>query len=134
MTEHFTGQLDLYRAEKDNFCLGEGDCEAAGIDVQEFDLLPTRPMVQVCEGCNKPRGVLTPAHLIEAVNAVLRLDRLHNAGATYPYPDGLTVMEWLALDCLQAARIKDQENDQKDQSRKQTEQSDKARLDAMRKR
>lgn len=110
MTEYFTGQLEIQRDLKGEQCPGEAVCEKSGFIAQRRQRQPEMAILDICNDCHlrhtKPGS--QPAHLAEAIASVLRLDRLREGGAGFSFPDGLTPLEWAAVDALQCARIEDQ--------------------------
>lgn len=115
MTEYFSDQLERQRTEQQN----------AGRRVIVFDD-QGNPM--------EPEAGTLPAHLSGHILDVLRLDRLRNGGARFAYPEGLTPVEWAAMDSLQAARLEDQARSDESRQQKATEDAERARLDALRRR
>ena len=115
MTEYFSDQLERQRMEQEN----------AGRRVIVFDE-HGNPM-------ELEAGTL-PAHLSGHILDVLRLDRLRNGGARFSYPEGLTPVEWAAMDSLQAARMEDQSKSDESRQQKANQDAERARLDALRRR
>ncbi len=129
----FTAQLDLDHEEKGNICFGEGDCEDTATVEQLFDLLPTKPLVEVCERCNAPRGVIAPSHLAPLINSAFDTAAMGEAGATFAYPEALGVSEWLAFRCLLSARAKARKKEEQKPGQ-ETKEETVSRLQAMRRR
>lgn len=115
MTEYFSAQLDRQRTER----------EASGRRVIVFDD-QGNPM--------EPEAQSLPAHLSAYILDVMRLDRLRNGGARFAYPEGLLPVEWAAMDALQAARMEDQAKADESRQQKASDNTERARLDALRRR
>lgn len=115
MTEYFSAQLDRQRTEQ----------ETAGRRVIVFDDHVNRI---------EPEAPTLPAHLASYILEALRLDRLRNGGARFAYPEGLMPVEWAAMDALQAARMEDQAKADETRQQKVSEDSERSRLDALRRR
>jgi hypothetical protein len=71
-----------------------------------------------------------PGHLSPLISDVLRLDLLREAGATFPYPDALTPLQWAGLGALTSARRKDQEKEFEARRKDDGQSSETARLQA----
>lgn len=118
-------------------CPGEEPCAATGrIWIARAQQGAELPILDVCDICplqeTKPGS--EPPHLTMFIVTALDLDEAKQAGAVFPYPDALSVSEWICIRALQRARSSEEEARLKGMEKETQGQTDRARLEQMRRR
>jgi hypothetical protein len=113
LTEFFSAQLEMIRDRRKN----------KGARVLLFDGDGNR--------IDEDQAAEPPPHLVVHVVEAMRLDRLKDGGATFPYPDSLSVIDWTMLDALQTARRKDNAQDDEGTGGQASVDAERARLKAL---
>ncbi|MCI0391664.1 MAG: hypothetical protein MOB07_23210 [Acidobacteria bacterium] len=96
---------------------------------------PDRTFENLCPGCRflptKPGQ--EPPHLTMAIYAAVELDGMPDQ-ARVDYPDGLTAFEWTCWKALKAGRNESESRATKERNREVEEQSERSRLEELRRR
>lgn len=116
MSDLLIAQLELQRFLKDQYCRGKGvdeetgeGCETAGVTSEQWDILPNISEIFVCDYCQMPRLGVVPAHLSDALETALGLDKRERSGATFTHWNMLSPYEWTCLEALREARDVDED-------------------------
>lgn len=141
MTAYFNGQLTALRNLKGRRCPGEMECSESGRISEFADSGLT--VLEICHGTETStpcelRGTKPPTEpplLLDGINAALDLEKLHEGGATFAYPDSLSPRQWAALRALRDARREAEDTaakEAKDEQQRREIEQEMARLNALR--
>jgi hypothetical protein len=136
LAAYFTRQLDTIRSLDFETCPGETYCSENGVIFLARREEPDRPIEQICAGCRlrdtKPGS--EPAHLTLAIQTATDLDGLKSAGGTFAYPDSLSAFEWVCITALQFGRGESEARAMEERQSEVNRDSEKARLEQLRRR
>jgi hypothetical protein len=124
LERYFDAQIQAARRVGSQPCPGEEICQQIGPLAQYAN----QPVEEVCGGCSKrdTKPGQQPRAISDAIAEALTLDELRGVGATFAYPDGLSVYQWTCLKALERSRHREKEK----QAAQQQASAEQARLQA----